>query len=64
MQTQRIFLVDDHELVRLGLNALINRHPQMAVVGEASSAKAVALAQIGNYSLAMRAFRKAYNFAQ
>jgi two-component system response regulator DevR len=38
MQTQRILLVDDHELVRLGLKALINRHPQMAVVGEASSA--------------------------
>ncbi len=38
MQTQRILLVDDHEVVRLGLRALINRHRHMEVVGEAASA--------------------------
>ena len=39
---QRIMLVDDHEVVRLGLKALIDRHPNMEVVAEAStSAEAV-----------------------
>lgn len=38
MQRQRIVLVDDHEVVRLGLKALINRHRLMEVVGEAASA--------------------------
>lgn len=32
-------LVDDHEVVRLGLRALLERHPQFDVVGEASSAR-------------------------
>ena len=31
-------LVDDHEVVRLGLKALIERQPSMEVVAEASSA--------------------------
>jgi two-component system response regulator DevR len=31
-------LVDDHEVVRLGLKALIERHPDMEVVAEAASA--------------------------
>jgi DNA-binding NarL/FixJ family response regulator len=31
-------LVDDHEVVRLGLKALIERHPDMEVVAEASTA--------------------------
>jgi DNA-binding NarL/FixJ family response regulator len=35
---QRILLVDDHEVVRLGLRALIERNPQMQVVGEAANA--------------------------
>jgi len=35
---KRIMLVDDHEVVRLGLKALIERHPDMEVVAEASSA--------------------------
>jgi two-component system response regulator DevR len=39
MEQQRIVLVDDHEVVRLGLKALINRHKLMEVVGEASEAK-------------------------
>ena len=31
-------LVDDHEVVRLGLKALIDRHPEMNVVAEAATA--------------------------
>jgi two-component system response regulator DevR len=31
-------LVDDHEVVRLGLKALIERHPEIEVVAEAASA--------------------------
>jgi len=38
MHRQRIMLVDDHEVVRLGLRALIERHPDMEVVAEAESA--------------------------
>ncbi|MCL4561472.1 MAG: DNA-binding response regulator, partial [Chloroflexi bacterium] len=38
----RILLVDDHEIVRLGLMTLINDQPDMEVVGEAgTSAEAV-----------------------
>ena len=39
MAKQRILLVDDHEVVRLGLKALLERHPQFDVIGEASSAR-------------------------
>ena len=39
MKKQRILLVDDHEVVRLGLKSLLERHPQFDVVGEASSAR-------------------------
>lgn len=35
---QRILLVDDHEVVRLGLKALLDRHPNFEVVGEAGNA--------------------------
>jgi two-component system, NarL family, response regulator DevR len=38
MVKTRVLLVDDHEIVRLGLMALINDHPEMVVVGEAGSA--------------------------
>jgi two-component system, NarL family, response regulator DevR len=38
MARQRILLVDDHEVVRLGLKALIERRPNMEVVAEADSA--------------------------
>ncbi len=38
MKRQRIILVDDHEVVRLGLRALIDRHPDMEVVAEAGTA--------------------------
>jgi DNA-binding NarL/FixJ family response regulator len=39
MAKQRIILVDDHEVVRLGLKSLLERNPQFDVVGEASSAR-------------------------
>jgi DNA-binding NarL/FixJ family response regulator len=39
MVKQRILLVDDHEVVRLGLKSLLERHPQFDIVGEASSAR-------------------------
>jgi len=39
MMKQRILLVDDHEVVRLGLKALLEHHPQFEVVGEAANAR-------------------------
>ena len=36
---QRILLVDDHEVVRLGLRSLLERHPSFEVIGEAGSAR-------------------------
>lgn len=36
---QRILLVDDHEIVRLGLKALLERHPNFEVVAEAGTAR-------------------------
>lgn len=39
MAKQRILLVDDHEVVRLGLRALLEHNAQFEVVGEASTAK-------------------------
>jgi DNA-binding NarL/FixJ family response regulator len=38
-QKQRILLVDDHEVVRLGLKSLLERHPNFEVVAEASTAR-------------------------
>jgi len=35
----RIIIVDDHEVVRLGLRALLDRHPDFTVVDEAGTAK-------------------------
>jgi len=35
----RILLVDDHEVVRLGLKALLDRHPNFEVIGEAGNAR-------------------------
>jgi DNA-binding NarL/FixJ family response regulator len=35
MKTLRILLADDHEMVRLGLRALLNASPDIEVVGEA-----------------------------
>jgi len=34
----RVFLLDDHEVVRHGVTALLESHPDLAVVGEASTA--------------------------
>jgi len=39
MTKQRLLLVDDHEVVRLGLRALLEHHSQFEVIGEASTAK-------------------------
>ncbi len=39
MAKQRILLVDDHEVVRLGLKSLLEHHPQFEVVGEAGTAR-------------------------
>lgn len=42
----RIFLAEDHEIVREGLKSLVNSQPDMKVVGEAGDGRAaVALAQ-------------------
>jgi two-component system, NarL family, response regulator DevR len=38
MMILRIMLVDDHELVRLGLRTLLSRYPQFEVVAEAAEA--------------------------
>ncbi len=37
MSMQRILLVDDHEVVRLGLKSLLNRHSKFQVVAEAAT---------------------------
>jgi len=47
MAKQRILLVDDHEVVRLGLKALLERHPSFEVIGEAGSARE-AIEQVTN----------------
>ncbi len=41
----RVFLLDDHEVVRRGVRSLVDAEPDMAVVGEADAA-ALALARI------------------
>ena len=47
MRDLRILLVDDHEVVRLGLKALLGRHPRFEVVGEAGTAdEALAKARV------------------
>ena len=41
-----LMLLDDHEVVRLGMRARLERHPSFRVVGEATSeAEAVAMAR-------------------
>lgn len=39
MIQQRLVIVDDHEVVRLGLKALLEHHPQFEVIGEAGTAR-------------------------
>lgn len=47
MRDLRIMLVDDHEVVRLGLKALLGRHPRFEVVAEAGTAdEALAKARV------------------
>ena len=38
---KKIIIVDDHEVVRLGLRSLLDQYPQYEVVSEASSANEV-----------------------
>ncbi len=46
MPRVRVLIVDDHEVVRLGLRSLLEQQPTMEVVGEAATAaEAVALAE-------------------
>jgi DNA-binding NarL/FixJ family response regulator len=49
MAKQRILLVDDHEVVRLGLRALLERHPLFEVIAEASTARE-AIERVKQYS--------------
>ena len=39
MTKQKLLIVDDHEVVRLGLKSLLEHHMQFEVIGEASTAK-------------------------
>lgn len=39
MARQRILIVDDHEVVRLGLRSLLDRHPDFEVVAEAGNGR-------------------------
>ena len=48
MKKNRILIVDDHEVVRLGLKALLEHQPNFEIVGEAGTAKE-AIAQVERY---------------
>jgi len=48
-EKHRILLVDDHEVVRIGLKALLERHPKFEVVAEASTARE-AIEKVGIFS--------------
>ena len=39
MAKKRIVIVDDHEVVRIGLRALLAQHPQFEIIDEASNVK-------------------------
>ena len=39
MKQLRILIVDDHEVVRLGLRTLLDRHPNFSVIDEAGTAR-------------------------
>lgn len=45
---KRIIIVDDHEVVRLGLKSLLDQYPQYEVISEAKNAKE-AIAQVETY---------------
>ncbi len=58
MKKIRILLVDDHDIVRLGLMTLLNDQPDMEVVGEASTAgEAVKAAEKLNPDVVLMAIR-------
>ncbi|MCG0239395.1 MAG: response regulator transcription factor [Firmicutes bacterium] len=40
MQRIRVLIVDDHQIVRRGLRAILEREPDLEVIGEAASAEA------------------------
>lgn len=44
----QVFLVDDHSILREGLKSIINKEPDMEVVGEASSGR-IAISKIRDY---------------
>ena len=44
----RIIIVDDHEIVRIGMRSLLEQYPQYEVVGEAVNAKE-AISQVESY---------------
>ena len=48
MARQRIIIVDDHEVVRLGLRSLLDRHPDFEVVAEAGNGRD-AIEKVGAY---------------
>ena len=39
MTNKRLLIVDDHEVVRLGLKAVLNNYPGYEIIGEAANAK-------------------------
>lgn len=49
MKRQRILLVDDHEVVRVGLKTLLEHHPSFEVVAEAETAEE-ALKHVDQYA--------------
>lgn len=54
----RILLADDHEIVRLGLRAVLEAEPDISIVGEASTAEeAIAAAQRGGIDLILMDLR-------
>ncbi|MEJ5928811.1 response regulator transcription factor [Corynebacterium sp. H128] len=54
----RILLADDHEIVRLGLRAVLEAEPDITIVGEAATADdAIAAAQAGGIDLILMDLR-------
>lgn len=54
----RILLADDHEIVRLGLRAVLEAEPDISIVGEASTAEeAVSAARAGGIDLILMDLR-------
>ena len=48
MSKKRIIIVDDHEVVRLGLKSLLDHYPEYEVIAEAGNAKD-AIQQVNSY---------------